>query len=218
MGENVAFALLCFTSFFSLMNPLGVMPVFMTMTANLDAANQRRTARKAMIAAFITLLAFAFSGQLLFTFFGISVNSFRIVGGVIFFQMGSDMLQARLGKVKVQEDEIKQYVSDISITPLAIPMICGPGCISNAIVLMEDAQNLEQKMILIGVVSLVCLLTYIILFSSTTISKLLGETGNNIMMRLMGLIVMVIAVEFFLSGLKPILADIFPTLTNMASL
>lgn len=216
MTENIAFALLCFTSFFSLMNPLGVMPVFITMTANLDTKHQRRTAKKAMIAAFITLMAFAFSGQLLFKFFGISVDSFRIVGGIIFFQMGADMLQARLGKVKVAKEEIKQYVSDISITPLAIPMICGPGCISNAIVLMEDAASMEQKIILIGIISLVCLLTYIILFSSTAISKMLGETGNNVLMRLMGLILMVIAVEFFLSGAKPILADIFPALTVRA--
>ncbi|CAA6818807.1 MAG: MarC family integral membrane protein [uncultured Aureispira sp.] len=213
MTENIAFALLCFTSFFSLMNPLGVMPVFITMTSNLEPADQRRTAQKAMVAAFITLLAFAFSGQLLFNFFGISVNSFRIVGGIIFFQMGADMLQARLGKVKVPKHEIEEYVADISITPLAIPMICGPGCISNAIVLMEDAISIEQQAILIGIMSLVCLLTYIILFYSIKISTFLGETGNNVLMRLMGLILMVIAVEFFLSGAKPILVDIFPTIT-----
>ncbi|WP_052599985.1 MarC family protein [Aureispira sp. CCB-QB1] len=216
MTENIAFALLCFTSFFSLMNPLGIMPVFITMTSNLEDIDQRRTARKAMVAAFLTLLAFAFSGQLLFNFFGISVNSFRIVGGIIFFQMGADMLQARLGKVKVPKHEIEEYVADISITPLAIPMICGPGCISNAIVLMEDATSVEQKAILIGMISLVCLLTYIILFSSTKISNFLGETGNNVLMRLMGLILMVIAVEFFLSGAKPILADIFPAITAKA--
>jgi multiple antibiotic resistance protein len=213
MTDNLGFALLCFTSFFSLMNPLGVMPVFITMTSNLEPADQRRTARKAMITAFLTLLAFAFSGQLLFNFFGISVNSFRIVGGIIFFQMGADMLQARLGKVKVPKHEIEEYVADISITPLAIPMICGPGCISNAIVLMEDASSLEQQAILIGIMSVVCLITYIILFSSIRISAFLGETGNNVLMRLMGLILMVIAVEFFLSGAKPILADIFPAIT-----
>jgi multiple antibiotic resistance protein len=213
MTENIAFALLCFTSFFSLMNPLGIMPVFITMTSNLEPIDRRKTARKAMITAFITLLAFAFSGQLLFNFFGISVNSFRIVGGIIFFQMGSDMLQARLGKVKIPKHEIEEYVADISITPLAIPMICGPGCISNAIVLMEDAISIEQQAILIGIMSLVCLLTYVILFSSIKISAVLGETGNNVLMRLMGLILMVIAVEFFLSGAKPILMDIFPAIT-----
>lgn len=207
MTENLAFALLCFTSFFSLMNPLGVMPVFITMTSNLEAREQRLTARKAMFAAFLTLMAFAFSGQLLFNFFGISVNGFRIVGGVIFFQMGADMLQARLGKVKIPKHEVEEYVADISITPLAIPMICGPGCISNAIVLMEDASTIEMQLILVGMVSLVCILTYIILFSSTKISNFLGETGNNVLMRLMGLILMVIAVEFFLSGARPILTE-----------
>lgn len=212
MTENIAFALLCFTSFFSLMNPLGVMPVFITMTSNLDIKHQRKTAKKAMIAAFLTLIAFALSGQLLFKFFGISVDSFRIVGGIIFFQMGSEMLQARLGKIKVAPEEVKAYVSDISITPLAIPMICGPGCISNSIVLMEDAIDFEKKAILFGIMTLVCLLTYIILYSATTISKFLGETGNNVLMRLMGLILMVIAVEFFLSGAKPILADLLPGL------
>lgn len=211
MAGDIAFGLLCFTSFFSLINPLGVMPVFMTMTNNLEVIEQQRTARKAIIFAFGTLVVFAFSGQLLFSFFGISADSFRIVGGIIFFQMGSDMLQARLGKVKINKDEVKEYVTDISVTPLAIPMICGPGAITNSIVLMEDADSFLKQAILIGVMFLVCFLTYIVLHMSSRLSTLLGETGNKIMMRLMGLIVMVIAVEFFLSGLRPILASIFPS-------
>ena len=207
MNELTTFALLCFTSFFTLINPIGTMPIFMTMTSELDVNNRNHTARKASLVAFVTILTFAFSGQLLFKFFGISVNSFKIVGGVIFFIMGMDMLQARLSQVKIKDSEIRSYVNDISITPLAIPMICGPGAITNSIVLMEKATTLEMKLILIAVISLVMLLTYIILLSSSKIIKLLGETGNNVLMRLMGLIVMVIAVEFFFSGLKPILAD-----------
>ncbi|MDB0037874.1 MarC family protein, partial [bacterium] len=148
-----------------------------------------------------------FSGQLLFNFFGISVNSFRIVGGVIFFLMGMDMLQARLGKVKVKDSEVKSYVDDISITPLAIPMICGPGALTNAIVMMEDADSLGKRITLIISVFLVMLLTFLILYSSSRIIKVLGQTGINVMMRLMGLIVMVIAVEFFFAGLKPIILD-----------
>ena len=208
MTEYFTLAVLYFTSFFTLINPFGVMPVFMTMTANLSDKERKRTARKASIIAFLTLIAFAFSGQLLFNFFGISVNSFRIVGGVIFFMVGWDMLQARLGKTKVAEDEIKSYVNDISITPLAIPMICGPGAITNAIVLMEDSQTFTEKAILIGIIFLILLITYIILWSASKIITFLGETGNKVLMRLMGLIVMVIAVEFFFSGLKPILQEI----------
>ena len=208
MNELLTFGLLAFTSFFTLINPLGTMPIFLTMTSELSDADRTRTARKASITAFMTIVIFAFTGQLLFKFFGISVNSFRIVGGVIFFLMGMDMLQARLGKVKVKESEVHSYVNDISITPLAIPMICGPGALTNSIVLMEDAETIPMKVVLIVSVLVVMTITYLILYSSSKIIKLLGQTGINVMMRLMGLIVMVIAVEFFFSGLKPILQDI----------
>jgi multiple antibiotic resistance protein len=201
------FALLAFTSFFTIINPLGTMPIFMTMTSSLSKQHRKKTAKKATIVAFFTVVAFAFSGQILFNFFGISVNSFRVVGGLIFFMMGWDMLQARLGHFKHTDDEekIDAYVEDISITPLAIPMICGPGAITNAIILMEDATNITQKIVLISIIALILLLTYLVLVGASKITEKLGTTGNKVMMRLMGLIVMVIAVEFFFSGLKPII-------------
>lgn len=208
MNELLSFGLLVFTSFFSLINPLGIMPVFITMTADLTPAQRRATARKATFVAFITLMVFAFSGQLLFKFFGISVNSFRIVGGVIFFLMGMDMLQARLGKVKISSSEVKKYVNDISVTPLAIPILCGPGAITNSIVLMEDAASVTHKLILVLAMFSVLFIAFLALLGSTKIVKFLGETGNKVLMRLMGLILMVIAVEFFFSGLKPFLLDI----------
>ncbi len=209
MNDLMNYGLLCFTSFFTLINPLGTMPIFMTMTSNLEVTDRNRTAKKASIVSFLTIIFFAFSGQLLFSFFGISVNSLKIVGGIIFFLMGMDMLQARLGQVKIKDSEIKSYVNDISITPLAIPMICGPGAITNAIVLMQQAKTIEMKVILISSIFVVIILTYLILLSSSRIIKILGETGNNVLMRLMGLIVMVIAVEFFFSGLKPIVMMMF---------
>jgi multiple antibiotic resistance protein len=207
MNDALSFGLLCFTSFFTLINPLSTMPVFMTMTAGLTDNERTRTARKASIVALITIIIFALSGQLLFKFFGISVNSFRVVGGVIFFIMGMDMLQARLGQVKIKDSEVKTYVNDISVTPLAIPMICGPGAITNSIVLMEDASTITRKIILFSMILVVMFITYLVFYSSSRILKILGQTGINVMMRLMGLIVMVIAVEFFFSGLKPIILD-----------
>jgi len=207
MTDSMSFGLLCFTSFFTLINPLGTMPVFMTMTADLSNQNRTHIAKKASIISVIVIIFFAISGQLLFNFFGISVNSLRIVGGIIFFMMGMDMLQARLGQVKIKDSEVKSYVDDISITPLAIPMICGPGAITNAIVLMEDASTVQKKIVLFITIIMVMYVTYLILYSSSKIIKVLGQTGNNVMMRLMGLIVMVIAVEFFFSGLKPIILE-----------
>jgi multiple antibiotic resistance protein len=204
----LTFGLLSFTSFFTLINPLGVMPVFMSMTSDLAEQKRKATAIKAVAVAFLILLVFAFSGQLVFKFFNISVDSFRVAGGIIFFMVGYDMLQARLGKIKVTQSEMEDYVNDISITPLAIPMICGPGAITNAIVLMDDAGTLPLKMIMIGSIVLVLLLTLAILIGASRIINFLGDTGNKILMRIMGLIVMVIAVEFFFSGLGPILQRI----------
>ncbi len=209
MTEYLTFGILVFTSFFTLINPLGVMPIFMTMTANLSEAERNKTAKKASIVAFLSMIAFAFSGQFLFKFFGISVDSLKVAGGIIFFFVGQDMLNARLGRMRVAEETINEYVSDISITPLAIPMICGPGAIANSIILMEDSQLPEQKAILISVILIMGFLTYFILLASSRIIKFLGETGNKVLMRIMGLIVMVIAVEFFFNGLTPILRRIF---------
>lgn len=208
METLLPFALLCFTSFFTLTNPLGTMPVFLTMTHGLDEAERRAIVKRATIASFLTLMVFTFSGQFLFKFFGISTNGFRIAGGIIIFTIGYDMLQARFTNVKLKNEEIKTYANDISITPLAIPMLCGPGAIANAIMLMDDARTLTLKGVLIGIIALVYFITFLILRASTRLVKMMGETGNNVMMRLMGLILMVIAVECFVSGAKPILLDI----------
>jgi multiple antibiotic resistance protein len=164
--------------------------------------------RRATIVSFIILIAFTLCGQFLFNFFGISTNGFRIAAGFIILKIGYDMLQARYSSAKLKQEEIKAYVNDISITPLSIPMLCGPGAIANGIILMSDATTWELKTTLIAMIAVVYVLSYIVLRLSTRLVKLIGETGNNVMMRLMGLILMVIAVECFVGGLKPILIDI----------
>ena len=124
---------LCFTSLFTLMDPLGVMPVFLQMTDGMDTKERRCIALKACTIAFIILVLFTLSGRFLFHFFGISTDGFRIVGGIIIFKIGYDMLQAHFTHVKLNETERKEYSKDITITPLAIPMLCGPGAISSGI-------------------------------------------------------------------------------------
>ena len=208
MDTLLPFALLCFTSFFTLTNPLGTMPVFLTMTNGMSDDERKTIVRRATIVSFITLMVFTFSGQFLFKFFGISTNGFRIAGGIIIFTIGFDMLQARYSKAKLKDEEVKTYVNDISVTPLAIPMLCGPGAIANGIMLMEDANTLIKKILLVSVIASVYFITFLILRASTRLNKYMGETGNNVMMRLMGLILMVIAVECFVSGFKPIMIAI----------
>ena len=208
MDSLLPFALLCFTSFFTLTNPLGTMPVFLTMTQGMSKDERQRIVKRATIISFLILIVFTFSGQFLFKFFGISTNGFRIAAGFIIIKIGYDMLQARYTNVKLKNEEIRTYANDISITPLSIPMLCGPGAIANGIMLMDESTSWSMVAILVGIIALVYLLTYFILKDSTRLVDLIGETGNNVMMRLMGLILMVIAVECFVSGARPILIDI----------
>lgn len=152
----------------------------------------------------LTLVSFTVFGRFLFMVFGLSTNGFRLAGGIVIFKIGWDMLQAKFTRMKLADTEIKEYADDISITPLAIPMLCGPGGIANGIVLMEDARTPLYVAGLVTVIAVVFLITYLILKASTRLVEIIGETGNNVMMRLMGLILMVIAVECFVSGLRPI--------------
>lgn len=201
------YALLVFTSFFTLVNPISILPVYLGLTSGLDKKQKLDIAKRAVFAALLILLGFAFSGQFLFKFFSISVDSFRIVGGAIFFVVGFDMLNARLSPIKGAKDEISKAAKDIAITPLAIPMLCGPGAITNAIVMMEDAHTIAHKIAFVAAVMTVLILCYIIFAFSARIVKYLGETGINVMLRIMGLIIMVIAVEFFLAGIRPFISS-----------
>ena len=208
MDSLLPFFLLCFTSFFTLTNPLGTMPVFLTMTNGMSEEQRRAIVRRATIVSFLTLMVFTFSGQFLFKFFGISTNGFRIVGGIIIFRIGFDMLQAKYTPMNLRKEEIKEYANDVSVAPLGIPLLCGPGAIANAIVLMQEAHSFEMKTALIVAIVLVYVVTFCLLRWAGQLVKFIGETGNNVMMRLMGLILMVIAVECFVSGTRPILTEI----------
>lgn len=158
---------------------------------------------KAVLTAAFALILFAFLGKYLFDFFGISVAGLKVVGGILFFIIGYDMLNARISRLKLTKKEAALYADDISITPLGIPMIAGPGAITNAIVLMGDSQDLTSKFLVILSIVIVLIIVLAVLVGAVGITKFVGERGNKIMMKLMGLIVMVIAVEFFFSGLKP---------------
>ena len=207
MDKLFEFGLLSFTSIFTMINPLGVIPVYTTMTSEMSAHEAKGVAYKAVLIAFIILIVFAFSGRFIFEFFHISVNSLRVVGGVIFFMAGYDMLQARLIRTKSDDQTVKEYAKDIAITPLAIPIISGPGAITAAIVMMNDAHEITQKLFVVIAIVLAFIITLFLLLGARNVIKFLGDSGNKVLMRIMGLIVMVIAVEFLFSGLTPIVRE-----------
>ena len=208
MNNYFEFGLLAFTSIFTMVNPLGIIPVYTTMTSGMASDHARKVAIKASVTALATMLLFAYSGKFIFDFFHISINGLKVVGGIIFFMAGFDMLQARLIRTKSDTETIHEYAHDIAITPLGIPLTCGPGAITASIVMMNDAFTIAHKAILTGTIVLVIIITLIFLLSARSVMKFLGDSGNKVLMRIMGLIVMVIAVEFLFSGLKPIIRDI----------
>ncbi len=210
MDEVLAFGLFGFVSLFAVVEPLGLMPIYIGMTARLAPAAQRSVARRACFVAIVTLFAFALTGQLIFRFFGISVGSLKVVGGILFFLIGFEMLQAKHSRTAIDPESTPSPdadPNDVAMTPLGIPMIAGPGAIANVIVLWGAADSFAKKVTLLSAVALVILVTLFLLLGARRVAKFLGESGNKVLLRLMGLITMVIAVEFFFSGLTPIVRN-----------
>ncbi|MEW5718907.1 MAG: MarC family protein [Chloroflexota bacterium] len=199
------FGLLCFVSLFTIIDPFGALPVFASMTSKLSHSESRRVALRAALTAWAVLILFALTGRFVFDFFGISVNSLRVVGGIIFFIMGYEMLEARLTRTRSDAESVTEYVEDIAITPLGIPLIAGPGAITTVIVLMNETTGLiEKEIALILAITAVLTITFLFLIGARQVMHALGHSGNKVLLRIMGLIVMAIAVEFFFNGLRPI--------------
>jgi multiple antibiotic resistance protein len=202
------FAFLTFTSLFTMIDPLGAIPIYATITEDLDNQASKKIAFKASFTAFFILVLFAFTGELIFNFFHVSVNSLRVVGGVVFFKMGSDMLEANISKLKKPKKDISEFESDVAITPLGIPLIAGPGSITVSMLLFKDANSIILKSVFISTLLVVIILVYLSFIWSKKILNFIGPSATKVMLRIMGLIVMVIAVEFFFAGMKPIIQDI----------
>jgi len=195
--------LLYITSLFTMINPLGVVPLFISLTDSFTPSESRGVAIKASVISFITLTLFALTGKILFDFFGISVDGLKVIGGILFFIMGYEMLRGRTVPKKMDNETNRNFGKEVAITPIAIPMITGPGSITMVIILMQGADSIFKKAEIISAIFVVTFLTAIILISGRKLMSLLGPSGSNVLMRLMGLIVMLIAVEFFFSGITP---------------
>lgn len=204
------FALLCFTSLLAIINPLSAAPMYLALTDGYEPAHRKRTLRSAIITAFLVMMTFALLGGTIFQLFGITIDAFRIAGGFIFFGIGMDMLQAKRtrGKATVEEELEAIQKTEVGITPLGIPMLTGPGAIATVMVLMTQAVTIQRTMIVFGAVVLVLGIAWITLSAAPRIVAFMGQTGLNVMTRVMGLLVTVIAVQFIIDGARPILVDI----------
>lgn len=212
MHAHISYLLFAFTSLFTIINPLGAMPFYSSLVEDVDHKEARMIALKATTSAFIAMVLFALSGNVIFAFFNVSVDGLRIVGGVLFFVTGYDMLQgreARTKSVSASERVSDQDIKIKAITPLAIPLICGPGTITVLTVLVQESQDWIQRSFIFLSALTICALTFFILVGSKRIMAFIGISGQKVFFRLMGLILMMIAVEFFFSGIRPYVRSLF---------
>jgi len=200
----VEYALLCFVSLFTMINPLSVLPLYVSMTPGLSVADNQRVALKSTLTAAGVLVFFAVTGHLVFRFFSVSVDSLRVVGGVILFLLGYEMMQARLSPTRHDGETSTEFAENVAITPIGVPIIAGPGAITSVILLMNDAGGWGRKAVLFAAIGVVLAITFAFLYSAKRVVAVLGGSMNKVVMRLMGLIVMMIGVEFFFAGLRPI--------------
>jgi len=201
----VRFSVLALSSIFFLVDPFAAIPAFLAITAGADSARRRRMARKGTFTCFIVLTCFALGGQMLFKMFGITLPAFEIAGGLILLLIGLDMLEAKRSATQEASGETEEAAGkeDAGIVPLGIPMLAGPGAISSVMVLVGQVPAIwHWKMAaILGSIALTSLISYGVLAGAGKVRVVLGETGIRILVRIMGLLLVALAMQFFVNGI-----------------
>ena len=206
LSDPINFIILSFWSLFAIVDPVGAIPTFLAMTARDKTAARIRMARLASIVTFFVLVSFSFGGKWILGAFGVSMPAFEIAGGVILLKVALDMLQARQTALKETPEEQAEGKDkdDVAITPLAVPMLAGPGAITAVVLLSAQATNVLRHAIVAGNIFLVSLITFIILRFAAIRSSILSAITLKIITRLMGLLLAAIAVQFILNGVASV--------------
>jgi multiple antibiotic resistance protein len=199
----VRFSLLALSSIFFLVDPFAAIPSFIAITSGVDPARRRRMAWKAAVTCFIVLVAFALGGKFIFSLFGIRLPAFEIAGGLILLLIGIDMLEAKRSPTQESVEETQEGAAreDAGIVPLGIPMLAGPGAISSVMVLVGQAPNHWEQLAILISIAVTAAVSFLVLNGADRLRKLLGETGIRILVRIMGLLLVALAMQFFVNGL-----------------
>jgi multiple antibiotic resistance protein len=202
LKEILNFSLMALSSIIFIVDPLATIPSFLVMTARVNEEKRRRMARQAAWTCFLVLSIFSLAGTLIFKLFGITLPAFKIAGGLVLFLVAVQMLQARRsGTQEVEEERLEgTEKEEIGVTPLGIPMLAGPGAISTVMVLVGQSRDWWQVLPVFAAIGVTALVSYYVLAGANRVRRLLGETGIRILMRLMGLVLAAIAVQFVING------------------
>jgi multiple antibiotic resistance protein len=210
MPEYIQFGTIAFTSLLAILNPLSVVPIYVALTSSFDAARRAATVRRAVLTAFAVMVAFTLVGRYILRFFGITTHAFQIVGGIIFFAIGWEMLQARRSRLKTTEEEESESASkdDVAIIPLGMPSLAGAGTITTVIALDSRATTFAQTISIYVAIFLVSIIAWAILSAAPFVLRRLGQTGMNVFTRVMGLLAMVVGAQFVINGVTVVARNI----------
>jgi multiple antibiotic resistance protein len=210
------YILLAASSLFVIVDPLATVPAFLAMTPNDTTEQRTRMARLACCVAAGVLLLFSIAGTLVFKVMGITMPAFQIAASIVLLLVALDMLRAQRSRVQETHEETRAGAekTDIAVTPLAIPMLSGPGAISTTIVLQNEAKNLAEHVALYGCIATVMLASYFILRVAARGAKWLNPIMMSIAIRIMGLLLAAVAIQFMLNAIKVFRLDLIsPTAT-----
>lgn len=208
------YSLLAASSLFVIVDPLAAVPAFIAMTPGETPAERKRMAKLACVVMAGVLLAFAFAGKWIFKFLGITMPAFQIAASIVLLLVALDMLRAQRSRVveTLEETEAGTEKTDIAVTPLAIPMLAGPGAISTAILLQSQASQLGKvvfSVALCGCILAVAIASYWILRMAAHGARWLSPIALKISTRIMGLLLAAVAIQFMLNAIKTLKGDVF---------
>ena len=199
MGELLTYALTVFTSFFAIMNPFANIPIFLSLVDGSDEKVKKEINRKAVFTAFLIVTTFILLGKFIFELFGLTIPAFKITGGILIFFVGFEMIQSKKSSVKQMNEGGGD--KNIAISPLAIPILAGPGTIVTAMNFATNTTVIHIS-IVIGIFAILCLITYIAFALSEKIQAKMGSNIITVISKIMGLILAIIGVNMLVEGIK----------------
>ncbi|WP_028109024.1 YchE family NAAT transporter [Ferrimonas futtsuensis] len=201
-----------FLGLVAIINPIGLLPVFVSLTSHQTEQERLATAKVANFSVVIILLVTLVAGQLILNLFSISIPAFRIAGGVLITFIAMSMLQGKLGEVKHNKEEGREAAAmdSVAVVPLALPLMAGPGAISSVIVFASQHRDPQSMLGMAACIVVFGLLSWIVFRTAPVIFKVLGQTGINVITRIMGLLMMSIGIEVIAAGMK----TLFPALAS----
>ncbi|WP_305041869.1 MarC family protein [Geoalkalibacter sp.] len=206
MSGFVDFFLAFFIPMFIIVDPLAGLPVFLAITPHNTADERRRLARRGCLVAFVVVLFFLFAGPLLIGYFGITTPAVRICGGILLFVIGLEMIYGRVSGTETspRERRLAAAKEDISITPLAIPLLAGPGAIATVLIFAGKAQGATDYLALLLGSAAVFFLSYFFLRQADRLMHWIGILGSTILTRIMGLVLAFLAVQYVIDGISAV--------------